>query len=405
MDLFTKILNDNSYLFEKGYPDLLNENDLLIIEQALQKIDPEYVMNKKMVMKEGTIKQNTTKFIDSFIEKAKEKGYTFKKQTEWKRLGNLDKLPTSDFLNLLKTEFNIEDVTVIPPKQAPNPSSKFNLFTFKTSDGEVNLILSGGSNEGEKYEQSFVQRIKESAGKPIEDIDYVDIKTLFNKLNINPEELTAEDVTFEGAVDTKRTPNLETIDNIGKTISDITINYNNQPYYISLKNKAGSGLYSGQTIPFIEFNGENIIYNPDKLNNNKTVKKIFDIFNIDPEKIALGLNDYIEKTENLKEINNSIDINDGVYKLFGSIIGKGYYYVKQKGTNDITVTPILTDEDTKNFIGEITNGSIIYPNKNTKSTTIKLPSKSKIFGDIRYEIQLRNSKGNILPLTVMIRKL
>ena len=403
MDLITKILLENCYKFEKGYPDLTNINDLNIIEEIFHKFDYEYIMNKPLLIKEGTTKKLTSNFIDNFISISKEKGYNFKKQTDWKRLGNTDKIPGSEFEKLLKDLFNITNIKIIPPKQNGNPSSKYNLYIFDYNGDEINIILSGGSNEGEKYEQNFVERLKQSTNISIDDIEYPDIKTLYNKLNINPEKLNSNDIVFEGGIDTKRNPDLKTIQNIGKTISDITINYNNIPYYISLKSKSGSGLYSGKKVPFIVFNGEQIIFDKSKYNEIETIKNSFELFNINPEKVAQGLNDYINKEQTITDITENISINDKMYNLFLSIIGKGYYYVKQYN-NDVKVIPLLTDEDCKNFFGKINNVVLKYPNIKSKSTVVQLSVDSPTFGPNKYECNFRNTQGGILPLVMMIRK-
>jgi hypothetical protein len=149
------------------------------------------------------------------------------------------------------------------------------MYEFDTDNfGPVRIILSGGGNAGEKYEQDFISRAKASAGDPNSTLPN-DLKDLYSKLGIDNTKLSSDDITFAGATDTKRDLSLEGPKDIGSTISDMTINYGGKKYYVSLKNKQGSGLYSGPNVPFITFDGDKVVYNESKKGSSPSIDLLF----------------------------------------------------------------------------------------------------------------------------------
>jgi hypothetical protein len=184
----------------------------------------------------------------------------------------------------------------------------------------------------------------------------------------------------------------------------MTIDAPGGPFYISLKNTAGSGIYSGPNIPFIYEKNDEVIYDESKKNDTLSVAILFDIFNIDSQRLADGLNAYITKEgTNNNFATSRIDVNK-FKKLLASSLGYGYYYVKETKGNDVKVIPILTAENAKDAVGDITNTEIKYPGPNTKQLTIKIDTDSPIFGPSRYEVGIRNTQGKILPLSLRISK-
>jgi hypothetical protein len=349
------------------------------------------------------ISSNTKKAISFLVEQYNET-HGFKTQSDPKRLGNPKKLDQDDVQQLFKDVLGASNIVIYKPKTGPNPSSKFNMFEFDTNDfGLVRIILSGGGNEGEKYEQEFTYKAIQSAGKPLNDIPK-DIQTLYYTLNIDSKNLSSSDIQFAGTQDTKRNLSINGAENIGKTISDLTINYNNTEYFISLKNKSGSGLYSGKNIPFIYDYNDNVIYDHSKRNLVPSIDYLFNIFNIDGELLAQGINNYIHQKGKINDWCN-VDIdNNGFKNLLASSFGYGYYYVKEKTKNNIEVTPILTKQDALNAVGEIQSTQIKYPGPTTKQLTIKTLTYSPLFGNSQYEVHIRNTRGNVLPLSLRISK-
>ena len=412
MDPILKFLNSVAYKFPKGYPDMNNEQDVLFLEsllnQVLKKSFSFNILKEELFVFEATdreISSNTKKAIEYIIQNA-DSSLGFKTQTDKNRLGNPSKIDPEKVQQIFKDLIGVEgEITIYNPRSGPNPSGKFDMYEFDSEKfGPVRIILSGGGNAGEKYEQEFVDKAKATAGDTKDNLP-TDLKTLYSALNIDSEKLTADDIEFAGATDTKRSLSLEGPKNVGATISDMVIKYNGKEYYISLKNKAGSGIYSGKNIPFIYEKDGKVIYDVSKKGSAPGIDLLFDIFNIDREKLAQGINNFINQEG---EVDNwsSVDIDKNKFKnLLASSLGYGYYYVREKGKGDVKVIPLLTAEDALDAVGTIIDTQIKYPGPNTKQLTIKIDTDSPIFGASQYQVMVRNTQGKILPLSLRISKI
>ena len=189
-------------------------------------------------------------------------------------------------------------------------------------------------------------------------------------------------------------------------LGDFTLlqKYNGKDYYLSLKNKAGSGIYSGKNIPFIYEQDGKVIYDSSKRNSIPGISLLFDIFNIDEERLAQGINDYVNQ-EGKADNWSSISIDEDKFKnLLASSLGYGYYYVRETKGNDVKVIPLLTPEDALDAIGKITKTEIKYPGPNTKQLTMKIDTDSPLFGTSQYQVSVRNTAGKVLPLSLRISK-
>jgi hypothetical protein len=350
------------------------------------------------------INSDTKKAIAYFLSKV-DPSLGFKTQTDIKRLGNPNKIAPEKVQQLFQDVLGVKDLIIHAPRTGPNPSGKFDMYEFTTNNfGVVRIILSGGGNRGEKYEQNFVKTSKELAGQPNNTLPPY-LQTLYSKLGIDNTKLSSNDISFAGATDTKRDLNPEGPQYVGKTISDLTIIYENEPYYISLKNKQGSGLYSGKTIPWIYEKDGEVIYDPSKKTGSSDTNIIFDILNIDSEKIAQGLNNYINKEGNIDNY-SPLDIDTNAFrKMLASSFGYGYYYVQETSKDQVKVIPILTAEDALNAVGKISKVEIKYPGPNAKQVTANVFTESEAFGPTKYQITIRNTSGKVLPLSLRISKL
>lgn len=408
LDIFFK---KHSYKFPKGYPDMNNEQDVFLLETLIKKYVPNFSFSilKESLLLEVTDKEinaNTKKAVEYVLSKA-DSELGFKAQSDKNRLGNPNKVEPEKMTQLFKDLLGAENITTYGPKQGPNPSGKFTMYEMDTDQfGMVRIIVSGGGNVGEQYEQNFVAKAKENTGKPNNELPN-DLKTLYDKLGIDNTKLTAKNIDFEGhgeGKSTKRSLDLSGPQPIGKTISDMTITYDGKKYYISLKNVAGSGVYSGPNVPFIYEKDGKVIYDSSKLNDNASIALLFDIFNIDSQKLADGLNEYVTK-EGTEKSWIQTDIEDEKFKkLLASSLGYGYYYVRETKPNEVKVVPLLTAEDANNAIGTITKSEVKYPGPNTKQLTMKIDTNSPIFGPSQYQVSVRNTSGKLLPLSLRVSK-
>ena len=411
MDVLDKFFKKFSYKFDKGYPDMNNVQDVLLLEsllsETLGKPFSFNILKEELLIFEATdreISTNTAKAIAYIIQNA-DSSLGFKAQSDKKRLGNPNKVDPEKVQQVFKDTIGVEgEITTHGPRSGPNPSGKFDMYEFDSEKfGPVRIVLSGGGNAGEKYEQEFVDKAKASAGDLMNNLP-TDLQTLYKVLGINSEKLTPDDIKFTGANDTKRSLNLDGPQPIGPTISDMDIKYGNDVYHISLKNKAGSGVYSGKNVPFIYEKDGKVIYDASKKGSAPGIDLLFDIFNIDEEKLAQGLNNFRNQegeVDNWSSVN--ID-NEKFKKLLASSLGYGYYYVREKGKGDVKVIPLLTAEDAIRAIGKITKTEIKYPGPNTKQLTMKIDTDSPTFGSSQYQVAVRNTAGKFLPLSLRISK-
>jgi hypothetical protein len=401
MDVLDKFFKKYSYKFDKGYPDMNNEQDVLLLESILKELG--------INLKEGTPSSNTKKAIELLVQKYPDK---FEKQSNTYRLANKTKISPEEFVGIIKKEFDNVDVKISPPGTPPNVkpfgSKKFTLFEFNTKEGLVRILLSGGrgSNLGLEFEDRIYNGLKDASGEDVNDIEDPIIVKILKTLNINPKNLKSEDIKLTGGEDVKRPVSFEGPKDRGKTISDITINYNGTPYYLSIKNIAGSGIYNGGVIPGIVYNKDKtaIEFNQSDFESDEFKSSFLESFGVDPKKITDGLNNYITQTGEPTSFESSNGNLENIKKLIGSGLDYGYYYIKQTGNDDIKIDNITSVEDTYKLIGEPTSIEVKYPGINTKSTTIKVPLKNSALGLSRIEIQIRNASGGedkpVIKMTV-----
>ena len=398
MDVITKYLNRIAYKFPKGYPDMNNDQDVLLLETFISEF-----IGEKFSLKEGTKVQNHTIANEKIINSPEGKKAGLVKMSNPYRIGNRNKISKEEFIEIIKSIYPNTEIEVLSKGVGENKSGKFNLFKFKTEDGDIALYLAGGGNEGEKYEQNFVGNAKQGAGQPNNTLPK-NLQTLYKSLGIDSTKLSQDDIKFAGATDTKRNLSFEGPKDVGKTVSDMTINYEGKEYYISLKNKSGSGVYSGKNVPFIVNDNGTIVYDASKREAIPNISTLYDMFKIDPEKVAQGLNDYISK-DGREDSWSSIDIEETKFQnLLASSFGYGYYYVKEIKGDDVVVVPILTAEEARDAAGKVTSSEIKYPGPTTKITAVKVKTDSPLFGPSEYLVASRNTQGGIVPLALRISK-
>jgi hypothetical protein len=405
MDILEQFIRNIAYKFPKGYPDMKNEQDILILERELFKYNID--------LKEGTKASNTRKAIEAIANSEDGKSSGLAKMADTYRIGNPNKIDKDKFIEILNSVFNSPQIKIYAPKEGPNDSSKYNMFEFDLEgEGQVQIVLAGGANEGEKYEQGLLAKLKASAGKPMDNIEYDDVKQIFTTLGIDPSTLTPEDINFAGAADTKRQLSFEGPQPIGKTISDITINSPKGDYYLSIKNVGGSAIYNGGNLPFIVMDKEGkVLFDKAKYGDNPLFQKIFEILGVDSQRIADGLNDYINKTGKSSNWETAqVKDLDAIKNLLASSFGYGYWYIREKKGNKLFIHNVATPEDAYDMVGDLNPNSIKikYPSDSTKVLEVRIETNSKVLeGGPRvpliYQIVARNASGSVLPLRMNIR--
>ena len=405
---YAKVKDDHLKLKAKGWGHdkpkrVANEKKIRIVKESVEKKKSPL---KFKIVKEGQADKNIR---DIIIQK----NPGFITQSKDKRIGNKPKVSDEEFSNIIKNTFDIENVKIYPPNTGPNKksinpqhsSAKFSMFEFEVDGKTYSFILSGGAgaNKGQDFEDKVTLGLQDAIGLSINDIENEQVKQILNKLNINPQDITSVNQT--GGQDTKRPINPEAgPQDRGKTISDVTIIANNNPYYLSIKNKQGDNIYNGGTVSSISYNNETnkIEFNKNKFDSDKLKSTVFNMFNIDPVKVTDGLNRYIKEEGDVPEWEPiNIDKNE-VIKFIGSAIDYGYYYVREEGEG-VKVIHLETPEDVSKLIGQITNAQIKYPGNGVKSTYARIGLENSEQG-LRYiEVQIRNASGGIANPVIKVQ--
>ncbi len=161
MDIFDKFFKKFAYKFDKGYPDLNNSQDVLLLESLFEKL------NIEVELKEDKIpnKSNSIQAVQKIIDQVGSKYNLFAMKSKPNRIGSKGKQPESVFIDAFKEVFGDDiDIKVFPPKRSPNPSNSFNMYQFTAGDlGEVNIIVSrsepGGA--GKSNEAMFINTLND----------------------------------------------------------------------------------------------------------------------------------------------------------------------------------------------------------------------------------------------------
>ena len=404
-----ELLLEWSYKSEKGYPSLDNPSDVSILKQILEKLElpSNEILNN---LKEGTKAANSRNAISKIIDspEGKEAGLASMKNTY--RIGNRKNIDKDQFIEIIQKLFNNPQIKIIDPPQSG--SSKYNMFEFNTEEGLVQIILAGGANKGEVYEQDLLTKIQGSFGIPIEEIEFPDIQKLFKTIGIDPLDLTPDDAEFMGASDTKRQLSFEGPTDLGPKVADLVI-HAKQDIYLSIKDQKGSAIYNGGNVPFVILNNEGkAIFDKDKYNDKPLFKEIFEACGIDPQRMTDGINAYITQEGKESTFESSLDVNlEKIKNLLASSFGYGYWYVREKSGGKIFVHYIDGEKGAYDMIGKLNSDAvkIKYPGTNTKSLDVVIETNSPVFQQdegrvpLKYQIVIRNATGKTLPARLNIR--
>lgn len=354
--------------------------------------------------------------IEKILDNEKSKSYGLTPMGKKDRIGNLGKITSDQFIELIKDIFGSNtQVSTYKPNEGPNTgkkgSSKYNMFQFSPSSENppVNIILAGGKNKGEEFEADLFNSMKESAGKDINEITNPLVKSVFSQINIDSKKLKPEDILSTGKNNTNRSLDWKGPTNVGRKIADIIIK---DSIYLSIKDENGGTFYNGGTIPFItEDENGNIKYDENKRSKKPELDRLFSDLGIDPNKIVEGLKKYTKsKTDKAdyqplfkKDTEKDNTRLEDFKKFLASGYGYGYWYVRKKKGDQMFVNELKNEKDAMDMVGNISEVQIKYPGPSTKSTTIKVITSDENMINTDYLIELRNERGGIIPLSVKMK--
>ncbi len=157
----TDIINEWSYRVDNGMPSVNN---------------PLHVIQLKKILNE---KQYPTDFIDKLVSNLEQSNLIMEitKRDLQTRIASIGKglgthsnigrvkndkdLSDSEFVNLLKKEFEVDDVKIIKPNTGDNKSAKFTMFKWNVNNQDLSITLAGkvtgrGTSQTKDQEMSFL---------------------------------------------------------------------------------------------------------------------------------------------------------------------------------------------------------------------------------------------------------
>jgi hypothetical protein len=168
MDIFDKFFKKFAYKFDKGYPDMNNSQDVLLLENILSK-----VMGKEIVL-EAFNKSNSIKAAKDFVENSNfAKSNDVKRFTSGKYANRINSSKVKNFDQIkdaLINHFNIseDDIEKIDAGAGPAANDSVAGFLLKTKEfGEVYISVSIGKKGlgGKLNEKNFNNNINQYASK------------------------------------------------------------------------------------------------------------------------------------------------------------------------------------------------------------------------------------------------
>jgi len=160
MDIVEKFIRQISYKFPKGYPDMNNEQDVILLNSLLENLGVDLTEAKKPY----------SKIINTILNspEAKEK---LEKHSRPQRIKNVGNISDDDFVNIISNVFDIDikNIKTLPPKTEGNPSSKNFAFKFPIEGQEVTIVLGteARGKEIEDYELNNINKVIEQEGGSI----------------------------------------------------------------------------------------------------------------------------------------------------------------------------------------------------------------------------------------------
>ena len=161
MDVLDKFFKKYSYKFPKGYPDINNEQDVLLLESILGELG--------INLKEA---KTPYKEIVQTILKSEEANGKLEIHSNSQRIKNTGNISDEDFKKIISNALEItpEEIEIIFPGDSGNNSSTFNAFKFNYEGKQYTLILAGttiAGSEIEERELKYINDIIEANGGSI----------------------------------------------------------------------------------------------------------------------------------------------------------------------------------------------------------------------------------------------
>tara|TARA_Y100000114_G_C11745962_1_gene321563 strand:- start:423 stop:1493 length:1071 start_codon:yes stop_codon:yes gene_type:complete len=285
--------------------------------------------------------------------------------------------------------------------QLPTIKKDLNLKSVNLAFGEGSRGGRGAQNRGSIFEKDLTEDLKtwwadESKYKNKNSERIIDEMAKQYKWNM----ARKFEVKQEGELNQRRPlvfadqPYIGTAgdQNIGKTVTDITVMADSKPYYLSLKATGTVTFFNAGVTKFLvedEMKKDGTI-------KNKQGKQLLKMLGLSPTKLAAVFNTYGGQIKRSQE-NVFPKMNKQQFiKFLKSGIGYGYHYVHAKTPNDIKHFKM-----TKDFMSKLANPTAAvayYGGKTNPGKRVDIDVETPF---ILLKINIRNKQGGIYPTHIM----
>jgi hypothetical protein len=393
MNIFDKFFTKFGYKFPKGYPDMNNEQDILLLENILDEMlgeafslfptTEDEISNEKVKELFRIIKSYPNLTLSDPLVLDPKSPNTVKISRSLQR--------DSKFINYLNDELDIE--------LDPTDGAKWNRISIKWGEGSRGgrgIKSKGLGFEGELISDLELLREEGISESNKDQFKYPDLIIEISKeLGLKKGNFT---VTPEGGKNQSRPlgfksggPVVEfSQGSAAETLTDITINKKGTKYYLSAK--------FGNTLTFFN-SGITKILPADEIKSGKISNSngaaLLDTFGIDNETFCKVFNDYPDA--DFSELNGASTKYSipKIKNLVKSGIGEGYYMVKAGGKS--TQFEHIDSEYT-NTASDVSAPIIYYGGLGGNGKRVDITFESPTY---KFKINIRNKQGGLYPTHIM----
>jgi hypothetical protein len=346
MDVFDKFFRKFAYKFDKGYPDMKNEKDILLLESLLSEV----IGEKISLYEEVPNRPNTIKAVKKIIDTIGSKYNLSALKSKPNRLSAPGIKDPSEFIKFFEETFGDDiNIKTYGPLEGPNPSGKFTLFQFTTDEfEEVNIIgsYSAPGGAGKTNEAKFIESLNDLIAQAGESATIKMVSPEYTEIFNDVTKVIDSSKTGAGKGDKSDAQFLSN----DKVVANISLKKDggfrwasvasNYPDFIkTFQEKALNGDIDGFGLtPHPDIKGKYLMYNPDT--GDRVTKIIIPDFiddNSEMEKFIFG-------PENPKVIVAGRSWKDDDFSLEGDTITvqTSHIYKSLDDIKDGEITPVFT---------------------------------------------------------------
>ncbi len=301
-----------------------------------------------------------------------------------------------------KVDASVDDFNAAFTAPLPEGLSKTKTVWRSIRKGMYSNTKSG-INKGNAYENdlfSLFDDFVKSGCDPtlLDDEEYSDVKKICDAIGY----YEFNSVEHLGTLNQKRHPiftakgiTFSTKD-IGSVVTDITLNTNDGPFYLSIK--------YGSTVTFINAGIQSVISHEEMAGghiSNANGRAMLEMIGIDPDKFV---KDYSSYGTNNKQSSDSIDVTTKLKssKAFSefilSVIGYNYVLVHKSSNKNghLTIKVITSEDDIKKMLGKFQSAIVQYPSSSRKRIDVFVE-----FEHMNLKLNVRSKDGGLYPTHIM----